>query len=82
MNKDVIYELMELRNDVSCEKSIKKDLKKVICNRISSVIIDLMDESREDDWLALKKTIKLADAIDRGDIKLEEAEKMAQGGTD
>lgn len=68
MNKaEIVLELINLRNDIAFEKSIPKRIKKAIHNRLSGIIIDLLDEDKPDcsSCPAMKKVDNLADAIDQ-----------------
>ena len=97
MNKDVIYKLMDLKTDI-LTVNITPYVMKPVINRLSSIIIDLMeiDEGREngtccacEDCPAMKKVDDLIEATNLREWLAEtaskaalEAEKMARGGTD
>ena len=95
MNKDVIRELMDLRADILAVKPLPNIMQSVI-NKLNSIIIDSMDEGREDetcctceDCPAMKKVDDLIEATKLREWLAEtasktalEVEKMARGGTD
>ena len=67
MNKDAICELMDLRADISTVNVTPYVMKPVV-NRLNSIIIDLIDEGREnetccacEDCPAIKKADNLAE---------------------
>ena len=74
----IIIELINLRSEIVFESDMTRKVKKAICNRLSGIIVDLMDDVRKDEELqavthidcsncpAIKKVDNLADAIDQG----------------
>ena len=93
MNKDVIRELMDLRANISRANITPYVMRSVI----NSIIIDLMDEGREnetcctcEDCPAVKKMDELESRtemfknliVEVTTDEIIEAEKMARGGTD
>ena len=97
MNKDVIRELMCLRTDISTINPLPNIMKPVI-NKLNSIIIDLMDEGRENLICCTCEGCPATKKMNRLDSQAEmikklmgasmtadeilEAEKMARGGTD
>ena len=79
MNKaQIIEELMNLRSDIAFESDMTRKVKRAISNRLNGIIVDIMDDVREDEELqvvthidcsncpAMKKIDNLADAIGQG----------------
>ena len=83
MNKNTIYKLMDLRTDISTINPLPNIMKPVI-NRLNSIIIDLMDEGREnetccvcEDCPATKKVDDLIEATKLREWLMETAPKAA-----
>ena len=83
MNKDVIRELMDLRADILAVKPLPNIMQSVI-NKLNSIIIDLMDEGREnetccacEDCPAMKKMNELIEAIKLKEWLAETASELS-----
>ena len=81
MNKgEIIEELMNLRSEIVFESDMTRKVKRATSNRLNGMIVDIMDDVRDDEELqvvthidcsncpAMKKVGNLADAIDQGYI--------------